>query len=97
MFTRNVLVTCASVRGQGNHGRPPLVSISLGGPFDCVGMDFVELDVMQDGNRYALVFQDYLTKWPEMYALSNRKAETVARCLLDLVWKHGVPNKIIHD
>ena len=57
----------------------------------------MELDVMQDGNRYALVFQDYLTKWPEMYALSNRKAETVARCLLDLVWKHGVPNKIIHD
>ena len=63
MFTRNVLVTCASVRGQGNHGRPPLVSISLGGPFDCVGMDFVELDVMQDGNRYALVFQDYLTNF----------------------------------
>ena len=58
-------VTCASVRGQGNHGRPPLVSIPVGGPIDCVGMDFVELDVTQDGNRYALVFQDYLTKWPE--------------------------------
>ena len=68
----------------------------MGGPFDCVGMDFVELNVTQDGNRYALVFQDYITKWPEVYALSNRKAETVAQCLLDLVWKHGVPNKIIH-
>ena len=90
-------VVCASVRGQGNRGIPPLVSIPVGGPFDCIGMDFVELDVSQDGNRYALVIQDYLTKWPEVYALSNRKAETVAKCLLDVVWKHGVPNKIIHD
>ena len=90
-------VTCAAVKGQGNHGRPPIVSIPVGGPFDCIGMDFVELDVTQDGHRYALVFQDYLTKWPKVYALSNRKAETVAKCLLDLVWKHGVPNRIIHD
>ena len=71
-------VTCASVRGQGNRGKPPLVSIPVGGPFDMIGMDFVELDVSKSGNRYALVFQDYLSKWPEVYALSNRWAETVA-------------------
>ena len=75
-----------------------MVSIPVEGPFDCVGMDFMELDVTQDGNKYTLVFQDYLTKWPKVYVLSNRKAETVAQCLLDLVWKHEVPNKIIiHD
>ena len=73
------------------------MSIPVGGPFNCIGIDFVELDVTQDGHRYALAFQDYLTKWPEVYALSNRKAEAVAKCLLDLVWKHGVPNRIIHD
>ena len=60
-------------------------------------MDFVELDKTTDGNKYALVFQDYLSKWPEVYALPDRKAETVARCLLDLIWQHGVPNRIIHD
>jgi len=54
-------------------------------------MDFIKLDQSRKGNRYALVIQDYLTKWPEVYALPNRKAETVARCLLDLTWKHGVP------
>ena len=43
------------------------------------------------------VYLDYLSKWPEVYALPDRKAETVARCLLDLVWRHGVPNRIIHD
>ena len=57
-------------------------------------MDFVELHVSHAGNRYALVI---LTKWLEVYALSNRKAETVAKCLLDVVLKHTVPNKIIHD
>ena len=82
-------VTCASVRGQGNRGKPPLVNIPVGGPFDMIGMDFVELDVSKSGNRYALVFQDYLSKWPEVYALSNRRAETVAKCLQDLVWRHG--------
>ena len=49
------------------------------------------------GNKYALVLQDYLTKWPEVYAVPNRKAETVAKCLLDVVWKHGVPLRIMHD
>ena len=90
-------VSCASVQGQGGRGRPPLVSILVSGPFDCIGMDFVELDISKQGNRYALVFQDYLSKWPEVYALADRKATTVAKCLMDLVWKHGVPNKIIHD
>ena len=90
-------VLCASVQGQGDRGRPPLVNIPVGGPFDCIGMDFVELDLSRQGNRYALVFQDYLSKWPEVYALTDRKATTVAKCLTDLVWKHGVPNKIIHD
>lgn len=43
-------------------------------------MDFVELDKSTAGNCYALVFQDYLTKWPEVYVVNNRRAETVAKC-----------------
>ena len=90
-------IPCASVKGQGKKGKPPLVSIPVGGAFDCIGMDIVELDKTKDGNRYALVFQDYLSKWLEVYALPDHKAETVAGCLLDLIWQHGVPNGIIHD
>ena len=90
-------VDCASVQGQGFKGKPPLVNIPVGGSFECIGMDFVELDQSADGNRYALVLQDYLTKWPEVYAVANRKAETVAAYLVDLIWRHGVPSRIIHD
>ena len=57
-------------------------------------MDFIELKCSKAGNKYVLILQDYLTKWPEVYAVPNRKAETVAKCLLDIV---GVPLRIIHD
>ena len=30
-------------------------------------------------------------------SISDRKAETVAKCLLDVVWRHDVPARIIHD
>ena len=55
------------------------------GPFDCIGMDFVEMDRSQGGNWYAPVIQGYLTKWLEVYALQDRKAQAVAKCLQDLV------------
>jgi len=66
---------CASVKGQGFRGKQELVSIPVGGVFKCIRMDFVEFDPGFSGNRYALVFQDYLGKWPEVYAVTNRKAE----------------------
>ena len=29
--------------------------------------------------------------------MKDRTAPTVAKCLAELVWRHGVPTKIIHD
>ena len=57
-------VTCASAQGQKRRHAPPLQSIPVGEPFECLEMDFKEMDVSNQGNRYALVLQDYLTKWP---------------------------------
>ena len=90
-------VVCASVQDQERKTKPPLKSIQVGGPFECVRVDFKQMDVSHSGNRYALVPQDYLTKWPEVYPVSDRAAPTVAKCLADFIWKHGVPMKIIHD
>ena len=85
------------MQGQGHRERPTLKSITVGGPFECVGMDFKEMDKSRARNRYALVLQDYLTNWPEIYAVPDRKAETVEKCLMDFINKHGVPNRVIHD
>ena len=60
-------------------------------------MDFKEMDESYDKNRFALVFQDYLSKWPEVYAVVDRNAQTVAKCLADVIYRHGVPSTIIHD
>ena len=90
-------IVCASTQGQELRKKPPLHCIPVGQPFECIGMDFKELDVSVDGNRYALVFQDYLTKWPEVFPVKDRTAPTVAKCLAEMVWRHGVPTKIIHD
>jgi len=90
-------VTCASVQGQGRKTKPPLKSIAVGGPFEVIGMDFKQMDTIRHGNCYALVLQDYLTKWPGVYAVADRSAKTVAICLVDFIWKHGVPIKIIHN
>jgi len=66
-------------------------------PFECVGMDFKEFDVSRKGNRYALVFQDYLTRSPEVFPVADRTAKTVAGCLAELIWRHGIPARIIHN
>jgi len=46
----------------------------VSGPFEVVGMDFKEMDLSRSGNKYALVLQEYLTKWPEVYAVKDRSA-----------------------
>ena len=55
-------MVCASVQGQDRRVKPPLKSIQVGGAFECIGMDFKQMDVSHSGNQYTLVFQDYLTK-----------------------------------
>ena len=78
-------VTCVSTQGQGRRSKPPLHSILVHGPFHCIGMDYKEMDLSRQGNCYARVFQDYLTKWLEVYAVEDRKATTVADCLADFM------------
>ena len=57
-------VAYASVQGQGRRHCPPLKRIPVGEAFECIGMDYKEMDISTRGNRYALVFQDDLKKWP---------------------------------
>ena len=50
------------------------------------------------GNQYAVVFVDYLTKWPEVYATPDQSAYTIAKLLVDqIVCRHGVPAQLLSD
>ena len=75
-------IKCAS-RSVGRLSRPRLTPIPVGGPFDRVGVDVLQLPKTKRGNRYAVVFMDYLTKWPEVYATADQTAPTIARLLVE--------------
>ena len=89
--------TVETTQGQERRQNPELHNEPVGEPFAYIGMDFKEMDESYDENRFTLVFQDYLSKWPEVHAVANRIAQTVAKCLADMIYKHGIPSTIFND
>ena len=58
----------------------------------------MELPLTVNGNRYAITFVDYLTKWVESFACSDQTSETIAKLLIDnVVCRHGVPEILVSD
>ena len=89
---------CTITTGMGKHYNPPLHPITVSQPLQIIGLDLMELPQTQKGNRYVIVMQDYLTKWPLVYAVPNQKTQTVARVLVEeLVPFFGVPEALLSD
>ena len=90
-------LTCAT-RRVGQATRPSMTPIPVNGSFDCIGVDVIQFPQTYDGNKYAVVFMDYLTKWPEVYPTPDQTAETIAKLLIEkIICRHGVPAKILSD
>ena len=50
------------------------------------------------GNRYTVVFADYVTKWVEAYPTVDQTSETIARLLVDhICCRHDVPAELLSD
>ena len=95
-WSKSCLV-CAT-RHVGRPTKPYLTPISVGGPFDRVGVDVLQLPKSSKGNQYAVVFIDYLTKWPEVYATKDQTSVTIAKLLVEkIVSRHGVPSQLLSD
>ena len=89
--------TCAT-RSVGRAVRPPLVPIPVSGPFDQIGVDVVQFPTSAKGNRYAIVFINYLTKWVEVFHSSDQSALTIAHLLVEnIISRHGVPKELLSD
>ena len=96
-FCRSCL-TCATYQGTARKAKPPLTSIPVGGPFHRVGVDIMELPLTVHGNRYVIVFIDYLTKWVEAYPTEDQTSETIANLLInEIICRHGVPEILLSD
>ena len=71
--------------------------IPVGGPFNRIGVDVVQFPRSKNGNRYAVVFVDYLTKWSEVFPVPDQTAATIARLLVEhIISRHGVPTEILY-
>ena len=89
--------TCAT-HHVGKAIKPPLTPIPVAGPFDHIGVDFIKFPKSKKGNQYAIVFVDYLTKWPEVFATKDQSSLTIAKLLVEnIVARHGVPGELLSD
>lgn len=98
MDYRKSCVECAVVKGTGKVQRPPLHPIPVQRPFQILGVDIMELPITQQGNRYVIVFQDFLTKWPLVYPAPDQKSIRIAKLLAEeVVPMFGVPEALLSD
>ena len=50
------------------------------------------------GTSNAVVFVDYLSKWPEVFATPDQTAPTIPKLLVEgIISRHGVPRQLLSD
>jgi len=67
-------------------------------PFQRIAMDVIgPLPRTRSGHKYILTICDYATRYPEAIALSSTEAEKVAKELVTLFSRVGIPDEILSD
>ena len=65
---------------------------------ESVSMYVLQLPKSSCGNHYAVVFMDYLTKWPEVFPTCDQTAPTIAKLLVEkVICRHGVPRELLSN
>ena len=68
------------------------------GPFHHVGVDVLQLPVSARGNKYAIVFMDYLTKWSDVFPAKDQSAYTITKTLVEkVIPRPVVPAQLLSD
>jgi hypothetical protein len=87
---------CAVVSGTGRKQVPPLHPILVQCPFQILGVDILELPITEKGNRYFIVIQDFLKKWPLVFSAPDQKANRIALLVAEeIVPMFGVPDSLL--
>ena len=88
---------CQSRRSPVPQNKAPLKPVTSTRPFHRVAADLALMPLSSKGNQHLLVVTDYYTKYINLYALPDKRAETVAQHLFDnYISQHGVP-EILHS
>ena len=90
---------CSARKAPPNNRSELMPITEFSSPFEMVGVDILgPLPLSESGNKYVVVFTDYLTKWPEAFALKDMKAETIARVFVDeIICRHSASVRLLSD
>ena len=89
---------CTVVNASGRVHQPLLKPIPVQRAFQIMGVDVMELPRTKQGNRYVVVFQDFMTKWPFIFPMPDQKAIRIVRLLVEEVIPiTGVPECLLSD
>ena len=94
----NKCVTCKQRKMKKN--MPPLQEMDQSTiPFEKIAVDMCgPYPDSLDGNKYLLTVIDTYTGWPEMFAVEDKRAETVGKKILEeVISRHGCPKTILSD
>ena len=69
---------CAVITGSGRVSKPPLNPIAVSRPFQILGIGIMDLPLMEQGNKHAVVMQDMFTKWPMVFAIPDQKTTRIS-------------------
>ena len=92
--------TECSMRKSPRHSKKaPLLSIPVENAFDWVAVDVLgPFPPSNRGNRYVVVFSDYLTRWCEAFPVPSVEATVISRLLVDeVIARHGAPRVLLSD
>ena len=67
-------------------------------PFDKVVVDVLELTRSNSGNKYVVIFLDYLSRWVEAFPIRDQKATTIAKIFInEIVARYSAPKELLSD
>ncbi len=89
---------CAKLKSPPPSRQPLKPILDYEKPFDMLAVDVLELSLTTSGNRYALVFMDYLTRWAEVFPMKDMTSATIAKLFVnEVITRHGAPSKLLSD
>ncbi|CAK1588504.1 unnamed protein product [Parnassius mnemosyne] len=91
--------SCAAIKGPQIRSRGALKLYNVGAPWERIAIDIAgPYPESESGKKYFMVVMDYFTKWPEVFAIPNQEAPTVADKLVHEVFcRFGLPLEIHRD
>ena len=95
----NSCIQCATVKVRPGRALAPCQPIEPPErPFQYISMDVNTMPIPTPrGNKHVLVITCLLTKWVEVYAMPNERADTICLHVIDWISRHGCPERLLTD